>query len=541
MKIVESLVPGSSEWISSRSASKAPAMMGDSDLMTRNELLHMMHTGVGKEFSDWQQKMLLDKGLISEVGARDMAEDILNDGLSPVCFATDDGYLTAAPDGTTFSGKVGFEAKAWNEKTAAAVRDNIVPDKHAWQLDQQIYVGELDFVLFMVTDGTPEKCVWIEYRTTPERISRLLAGWKQFDADLAAYVPPEVIPEVVAAPTMDLPVVSIQTSGAIAIRSNLRAFGEALNSFIERLPTKPSTDQEFADCKAALAKLKTAEETLESEESRALAQMSEVDEMRREKKLYQELARTTRLALEKMVVAREAEIKREIVQSGKDRLAAYVATFDLRFRTLITPVSVDFSGAIKNKRTLESLRNAVDTELARAKIKADETAAKIASNIAILDLHKEHQFLFADIASLALKAPDDLAAIIKNRISEHKAAEDKRLEAERERIRKEEQTKAEVAVEERGRLAGDTYGAMKPPTANELVKEAAVGASMRLALPTGRISGVGATINITELYNELLSAVQRVFPGETRHQTALRYIRQAELTENGSAAMSAKL
>lgn len=31
-----------------------------------------------------------------------------------------------------------------------------------------------------------------------------------------------------------------------------------------------------------------------------------------------------------------------------------------------------------------------------------------------------------------------------------------------------------------------------------------------------------------ELYNELLFAVARVHPNETRHQTALRYIQQAE-------------
>lgn len=31
-----------------------------------------------------------------------------------------------------------------------------------------------------------------------------------------------------------------------------------------------------------------------------------------------------------------------------------------------------------------------------------------------------------------------------------------------------------------------------------------------------------------ELYRELISAVERKFPGETRHQTALRYIREAE-------------
>lgn len=33
---------------------------------------------------------------------------------------------------------------------------------------------------------------------------------------------------------------------------------------------------------------------------------------------------------------------------------------------------------------------------------------------------------------------------------------------------------------------------------------------------------------ISEQYNELLMAVCRKYPGESRHETALRYIRQAE-------------
>jgi hypothetical protein len=33
---------------------------------------------------------------------------------------------------------------------------------------------------------------------------------------------------------------------------------------------------------------------------------------------------------------------------------------------------------------------------------------------------------------------------------------------------------------------------------------------------------------LSEKYHELLMAVERKFPGESRHQTALRYIRRAE-------------
>ena len=38
---------------------------------------------------------------------------------------------------------------------------------------------------------------------------------------------------------------------------------------------------------------------------------------------------------------------------------------------------------------------------------------------------------------------------------------------------------------------------------------------------------------VCALYNELLYAVAKKFPGETRHETALRYIRQAEAPQPG--------
>lgn len=44
--------------------------------------------------------------------------------------------------------------------------------------------------------------------------------------------------------------------------------------------------------------------------------------------------------------------------------------------------------------------------------------------------------------------------------------------------------------------------------------------------------------DVASLYYELLFAVASKFPGETRHQTALRYIRQAEAC-HGSADQSA--
>ena len=209
------LVPGSQEWIRSRSASKAAAMMGVDPKTTQAKLVKMMATGVGKVFTDWQQRMLLDKGNASEAGTRDLAEEVLSDGLSPACASTDDGYLTAAPDGVTFSGKVGFEAKAWNEELVADIKAGKLKPERYWQLEQQCLVFNLDYILFCSSNGTRDKFVCMEYYPVPGRAEQLLAGWKMLDEKIAEYRHTEVADVVVASPVPDLPVLFVQAKGEV--------------------------------------------------------------------------------------------------------------------------------------------------------------------------------------------------------------------------------------------------------------------------------------------------------------------------------------
>jgi hypothetical protein len=121
------------------------------------------------------------------------------------------------------------------------------------------------------------------------------------------------------------------------------------------------------------------------------------------------------------------------------------------------PVLADFAAAIKGKRNLASMRDAVATLLAQKKIEANEIADKIDANLKTLDAevrktNVDYSHLFRDYAALVLKAPDDLALVIASRIdAENKrhAAETARiLEAEREKIRIEEEARAAVKVKE---------------------------------------------------------------------------------------------
>jgi len=107
-------------------------------------------------------------------------------------------------------------------------------------------------------------------------------------------------------------------------------------------------------------------------------------------------------------------------------------------------ITADFQGVVKGLKSLDSMKDKVATELARCKIAANEAADRIQANLATLrELASEHAFLFADTAQLVAKANDDLTALVKSRIADHKAAEAAKEEATRERIRKEEQERVE--------------------------------------------------------------------------------------------------
>lgn len=101
--IEHDLKQGSDEWLSYRlkmcNASEASAMLGLSKNMKRTELLHLKSTGLSKEFSDYVQKYILDKGHEVEAMARPIVEGILGEDLYPLTCSK--GNLSASLDGIT--------------------------------------------------------------------------------------------------------------------------------------------------------------------------------------------------------------------------------------------------------------------------------------------------------------------------------------------------------------------------------------------------------------------------------------------------------
>ena len=426
-RIQHDLVQGSDEWHQFRlehdGASEAAAMLGlQLKKTTRAELMFAKHTGIAKEFSRYVQEKILDGGHEAEALARPIIEEMIGESLYAVTYSY--GRMSASCDGLTASDQVAMEHKRWNKELAASVAAGILPDEYMPQCQQVMFVTGAEKLLFVCSDGTRENMVSMWVYPDQAWVDRIIAGWDQFHRELETYTPPEVIPAAVARPTLDLPIPLIEASGAIAIQSNLTEFGRMLNTFIENIPKKPDSDQDFADCKAALTKLKAAEDALEE-------------------KLYFDLSRTTRLALEKLVVEREKAIKVEIMQAGREKLTAHIATLNKRLATAQMPeIPADFAAAIKGKRTVTGLRDGVEALVTQKILEASAIADKIQININELDGNKEYAFLFNDRATLLMKANDDLKLVIRMRISDHLAAEERRRVEEREKIRAEEEARA---------------------------------------------------------------------------------------------------
>ena len=438
---IHNVAQGSAEWHALRAqhftASEAPAMMGASKYQTRTELLTLKKTGIAPDVTPSQQ-FIFDKGHATEAMARPLVEVMIGEELYPVVGT--EGNLLASMDGATELGETLFEHKLWNESLVAQVKAEDLAPHYYWQLEQQLLVSGAERVIFVCSDGTAENFVSMEYRPVAGRAEQLIEGWKQFEADLAEHTPQAAAVEVVAAVIETLPTLSVQLEGAVK-SSNLPAFQSTVMARIQAINTDLQTDQHFADAEEMVKFCDKAEKNIDLVKANALAQTASIDELFKTLDTIQEELRKKRLMLDKLVKARKVSIREDIVMDAAKSLQAHVDQINasLGGKARMPGVPADFAGAIKGKKTIASLRDAADSELARAKIAASQIGDSIRNNLASLDeLAADYMFLFNDVQQLVMKANDDLVALIKVRISEHQKAEEEKAEAQREQIRQEE-------------------------------------------------------------------------------------------------------
>ena len=478
MKTID-LIQGSPEWLAHRAqfwnASDAPAMMGCSPYMTRTELLTRMKTGISAEVDAATQRRF-DDGHRFEALARPLAEKIIGEELYPVTGTN--GQLSASFDGLTMLGDTAFEHKTLNLSMAGLVwvsesAADFLPLHYLVQMEQQMLVSGADRVLFMASTWNGDALVeerhcW--YASDAALRAKIIAGWAQFANDLAEFVPSTVeAPKPTGKAPESLPALHIVIQGGVSA-SNLDEFKETALGAIRSVNRELTTDVHFADAEKAVKWCSDIEDRIKAAKDHALSQTASIDALFRTMDEISAEARRVRLDLDKLVKARKEAVKGELVAAGVAAMAKHIRELNASMPADYMPqVPADFGGCIKGLRTVDSIRNAVDTELARAKIEASEIANRIHANVKTL---KNSGLVAHDAAALVLKQPDDLAAVIAQRIAAEKARE----EAQRERIRAEEVEKLE-----RERIAAERAERKVREAAEEMARQREAAQAMQRA------------------------------------------------------------
>jgi len=435
--IIHDVKQGSDKWLEIRgkfnTASEAPVIMAASTKMKRDELLAIKAGYTEKEYSEWVQRNLFDKGHEFEAMARPIVEAMIGEELYPVT-GSNGGYL-ASYDGLTMMYEISMEHKMWNPALAECVNKNELPPEYYWQLEHQLLVcPDMEKVIFVVSDGTKDNFASMEYYRVDGRAEELVRGWAQFNADLENYEH-VVIPEKPIAETIEaFPALSVSLVGEVKA-TNLPVFKSRALTYIESINTDLQTDEDFANAEAAVKFCDNAEREIEVVKSQALSQTSSIDDLFRTMDQIKESLRQKRLTLTKLVKDRKESLKTEIITEARHKLISDIGKANEEFSpVVITGITADFPNAAKNKRTFASLRSAVNDELTRARLMLSERRDHVRASIKIIsDAGKDNRFLFNDIQQLVDKQHDHLAMIVKQRVDEHKAEQQRKIEEEAQR------------------------------------------------------------------------------------------------------------
>lgn len=564
MKQTHDLVQGSDAWHQFRldhcGASEAAAMLGMSPKVKRAELLRAKHTGLAREFSDWLQRNVLDKGHEVEALARPHIEAIVGESLYPVTMS--DGPLSASCDGLTLADDIAAEHKQWAERLAASVRAGIVPDEHMPQCQQVLMVTGADRLIFVVSDGTPERMVYVWVYPHPQWFLRLREGWAQFERDLAAYVLPDSAePSPVGKAPETLPALFIELKGEVTA-SNLAEFKATALAAISSVNRDLKTDADFADADKAIKWCGDIESRLAAAKEHALSQTASIDALFKALDDIAAESKRVRLDLTKVVDRRKVEVREQAIVRARSVLDKHIATLTAEIAPMRLPaIAADFAGAIKGKRTVASMQDALDGVLAVAKIAAEADARAIRANLAAFkERAAGFEFLFADLAAIVHKAADDFGLLVQARIDGHRAAEAEKArraaEAEAQRIaaaeqRAREQEAERIAAEqahaERLRLAG--IAAVSGPSMGEKIELARKIADDIIAVETLREAikapprpDEPATLNLGAICSRLGFTVSAQFLVETLHIAPAKTDKRASLyTESQFARICSQL
>lgn len=421
---------GSQEWLAlrlnNRCASEAPAMMGDSKYMSRNELLALKKGWQSNPVDSFKEKLFASGHEHEEMAREILEEHTCEEWVACVGKISVDGIdLLASFDGVNSSFDV-WEHKDWNLILSENARNGVLEMHYIWQLEQQALVAGKDSVLFWVSNGTEEKLVVYEYESNCILRAQLIAGWKQFDADLAEFELTAREEKIEAPEEEKFPAVFADVEGT-EILSNLK---ELIPLLRDRATVEASrvlvTDLDFE------RKDQFNKDVKELRKKAKDIKLGVVDKFVALSDFISDWE-TTDSILQKLQSSGEGQVKDQktkkkklIVDGSVGVLFAYVQECNEGIKPInlyeITTTNGDFVEALKNKRTIKSWQNACDEEVAAVKVHINQALEVIIPNLAYIrrEVPEADRGLFRDLPAIINQAEESFQAVVKLRIADQK-------------------------------------------------------------------------------------------------------------------------
>ncbi|QJP50028.1 hypothetical protein HKJ33_03310 [Xylella fastidiosa subsp. multiplex] len=446
MNIIE-LTQGTPQWHTHRAkylnASDAPAMMGCSPYKSRAELIRERATGITPDYDQATLQRFAEGHRVEEL-ARPLAERIIGDDLYP-CVGVDDMY-SASFDGLTLLEDTVWEHKQLNDTIRAAMTDGStgqdLPLHYQIQMEHQSMVSGAQRVLFMASAWNGEQLIeerhcW--YTPNPELRTRIINGWQQLQADIAAYQPePPPPPAALGRSPEQLPALHIAVTGTVTT-SNLPHFKACALAVLHNINRDLRTDEDFANAEQTVKWCKGVETRLDATKQQVLGQTADIDAVFRTLDEIAEETRRVRLELDRLVKTEKDHRRTEIVHTGLKTLRDYYASLNARLEEYALPIPADLPAkigdTIKGKKSMISMQEAVSAAVAHEKINITAHVERVRANITVMEAcDAAYRSLFPDRVNLCIsKTPDDLRNLILARIADHQQQEQARIQAQRER------------------------------------------------------------------------------------------------------------
>jgi predicted phage-related endonuclease len=423
-------------------ASDSPPMMNESPYKTRNELLFEKYSGLQKDVDDFTEQLFAkghhfeglsltlaeqeiedDKEIHALNLSLDLAEEMIGSELYPVVGSN--GIYSASFDGLTMFEDTGYEHKMLNDAIRACKTAADLPLLYRIQCEHQLMVSaKTERILFGATQWdendqlVDKKFLW--YYHDSDLRQQIIDGWRQFKKDLDSYTYVEPKVEVIGRAPETLPALLIEVKGSV-VASNLIEFREQAFNVLRAIKTDLQTDEDFANADKTVKWCKNVESRLEAAKEHALAQTQSIDEIFRTMDEIREEARQKRLTLDKIVARQKEHLRFKKCEETRVAFLKYVAELQNHIEVKLDMALPIFANAIKGLKTLTSIQNALDAELAKAKIEADNLFNDMSEKLKVYKKEADqYSFLFPDLNHIIKKPMQDFVLTIQYRIGQSK-------------------------------------------------------------------------------------------------------------------------